>query len=139
MSSKLIFGNAKVLAAGEIRGQRGSAKVRALVWTLVILVFVYVSVKVVPPYFANYELEDWLNGNILAFMGKNIPNDDLTAAVLKEMSNEGITGTKDNVKILQNNSRGLNVQVDYNVTVDLAVYQLNLHFTPHTNSQQLVQ
>jgi hypothetical protein len=139
MLSESTIGNAKVLAAGEIRGQRGSAKLRALGWTLVLLVLLYVCIKVTPPYFANYELEDWLNGNILAFMGKNISNEDLTAAVLKEMSAEGIPGTKDNVKILQNNSRGLNVQVDYNVTVDLSVYQLNLHFTPHTNSQSLVQ
>jgi hypothetical protein len=139
MLLKSTIGNARVLAAGEIRGQRGSAKVRALGWTLVILAFIFISIKVIPPYFANYELEDWLNGNILAFMGKNIPNDDLTAAVVKEMANEGIEGTKENVKILQNNSRGLNVQVDYNVKVDLMVYQLDLHFTPHTNSQQLVQ
>jgi hypothetical protein len=139
MHSESSFGNARVLAAGNTRSQRGSAKVRALAWTLVILAFVFVAWKVIPPYFANYELEDWLNGNILAFMGKNIPNDDLTAAVLKEMATEGIEGTKDNVKILQNNSRGLNVEVDYNVTVDLAAFQMNLHFTPHTNSQQLVQ
>lgn len=139
MSSESVIENARVLAARNTRSQRGSAKARALAWTLVILAFIFVSWKVIPPYFANYELEDWLNGNILAFMGKSIPNEDLTAAVLKEMAAEGIEGTKDNVKILQNNSRGLNVQVDYNVTVDLTVFQMNLHFTPHTDSQQLVQ
>lgn len=139
MLSESTIGNAKVLAAREIRGQRGSAKLRALVWTLVLLAGFYVCVKVTPPYFANYELEDWLNGNMILFMGKSMTNDELTAAVLKEMSAEGIPATKDNVKILQNNSRGLNVQVDYNVNVDLSVYQLNLHFTPHTNTQSLVQ
>jgi len=129
----------KVSGALVRHAERGGARVRAIAWTIVLVIVAYCCFKIAPPYFANYKLEDWLNNTILTYMGRNMSNDDITAAVVAEMANEGINGTKDNVKILQNNSRGLNVQVDYNVTVDLSVYELNLHFTPHTNSQSLVQ
>ena len=123
----------------EVRGQRGGARIRALLWTAILVAFVFVSYKLIPPYFANYQLEDWLKTQIPFFMVNHTTDDALYASIIKEMHSEGIEVTKDNIKIVQNNSQGINVQISYDVKLDFMVYQATLHFTPQMNSQALVQ
>ena len=120
-------------------GQHGGGALRAIIWTAILLIFVFVCFKIVPPYYGNYELEDWLKTQVPFFMVNHTSDDALIAAVLKETKSEGINVTKENIKIIQNNAQGINVQLDYNVPVDLIVYSTNLHFTPSMNSQALVQ
>jgi len=126
--------------AARVRGgQRGGAKLRALIWTVILLSFVYVCYKVVPAYYANYEFEDWLKTQVPFLMVNHTTDDALFAAIIKELKNDGVTITKENIKIIQNTSQGINVQIDYNVNCDLMFYQLTLHFSPQMNSQALVQ
>jgi hypothetical protein len=120
-------------------GQHGGGALRAIIWTVILLTFIFVCYKIVPPYYANYEFEDWLKTQVPFLMVNHTTDDALIAAIIKEMKNEGVTITKDNIKIIQNTSQGVNVQIDYNVPVDLIVYSTNLHFAPAMNSQALVQ
>lgn len=120
-------------------GQHGGGALRAIIWTVILLSFVFVCFKIVPPYYANYEFEDWLKTQVPFLMVNHTSDDGLIAAILKETKSEGIAVTKENIKIIQNTSQGINVQLDYNVPVDLIVYTTNLHFTPTMNSQALVQ
>jgi hypothetical protein len=120
-------------------GQHGGSALRAIIWTVILLMFVFVCYKIIPPYYANYQFEDWLKTQVPFLMVNHTTDDALVAAIIKEMKNEGVTVTKENIKIIQNTSQGINVQIDYNVPVDLIVYSTNLHFTPAMNSQALVQ
>lgn len=126
-------------SSAKSRAQRGGARLRTLVVVALIAAFIFICFKVIPPYFAKYQLEDWLHTQIPFFLVNHLSDDALRAAVLKEVEAEGIPATAENIKILQNNPRGVNVMVDYTVTVDLAVYELHLHFTPSMNNQSLVQ
>jgi hypothetical protein len=120
-------------------GQHGGGAVRAIIWTAILLIFVFVCFKIIPPYYANYEFEDWLKTQVPFLMVNHTTDDALVAAIIKETKSEGIVVTKENIKIIQNSSQGVNVQIDYNVPVDLIVYSTNLHFAPAMNSQALVQ
>jgi hypothetical protein len=120
-------------------GQRGAGAFRAIVWTAILLSIVYVCYKIIPPYYANYEFEDWLKTQIPFLMVNHTSDDALTGAIIKEMKNDGVTLTKDNIKIIQNNTQGINVQISYDVTCDFIIYQQKLHFAPEMNSQSLVQ
>lgn len=120
-------------------GQRGGARIRALIWTAILLFFVFVCYKVIPPYYANYQIEDWLKTQVPFLMVNHTTDEALTETIIKELKNDGVTVTKDNIKIIQNSSRGVNVEISYDVHCDLKVYQLTLHFTPSMNSQALVQ
>src|ERR1039457_6173637 len=121
------------------RGQRGGARIRTLTWMGLLLSVVFFSYKVIPSYCANYQLEGGLQARLPFLMVNHTTDDALYASITREMLNEGIEVTNDNIKIIQNNSRGINVQIDYTVKLDLLVYQTNLHFTPEMNSQALVQ
>jgi hypothetical protein len=120
-------------------GQHGGGALRAIIWTAILLIFVFVCFKIIPPYYANYEFEDWLKTQVPFLMVNHTTDDALVAAIIKETKSEGIVVTKENIKIIQNSSQGVNVQIDYNVPVDLIVYSTNLHFAPAMNSQALVQ
>src|ERR1700689_2007592 len=82
----------------SVRGERGGARFRALVWTVILLAFVFLCFKLIPPYFANYQLEDWLKTQIPFFMVNHTTDDALNTAIIKEMHSEGIEVTKDNIK-----------------------------------------
>jgi hypothetical protein len=120
-------------------GQRGGARIRALIWTAILLSFLFVCYKVVPPYYANYQFEDWLKTQVPFLMVNHTTDDALAGIIIAELKNDGVTITKDNIKIIQNTSRGVNVEINYDVHCDLKVYQLTLHFSPQMNSQALVQ
>jgi hypothetical protein len=122
-----------------VRGQRGGARIRAVFFIALLAAFIFFCYKVIPPYFANYQLEDWLKAQIPFFMVNHTTDEALYTSILKEMHNDGIEVTRDNIKIVQNNPNGINVQIEYTVKVDLMVYQWNIHFTPQMNSQSLVQ
>lgn len=123
----------------ERNGQRGGARIRALIWTVILLFFVFVCFKVIPPYYANYQFEDWLKTQVPFLMVNHTTDDALIDIIIKELKNDGVTATKDNIKIIQNSSRGVNVEINYDVHCDLMVYQLTLHFSPKMDSQALVQ
>jgi len=120
------------------RAQRGGARLKAIIWTVILAAFVYTCYKIIPIYFANYQLEDDLRQEALYSLGKY--NDDaMRVRVFNIMQKDKVAADKDSIHILQNDARGLKILVDYTVPVDLMVYQLNLHFAPSTDNQSLVQ
>jgi hypothetical protein len=106
---------------------------------MVFSVCCYVGWKLIPPYIAEYELEDWMRTQTPYYLVNHMPDDTLRAAIMKELQNRNLPSEKENVKIVTNNSRSLNFEVDYSVPVDLGVYQTVLHFSPTADSQSLVQ
>lgn len=132
--------SANLRDAEKIRGQRGGARLRLMVWLVILGSFVFVCFKVIPPYYTNYVFQDWMRTSIEDFLIQHqMSNDGLKNTIFKEIQSEGVPASKDDIHILQNDARGVNVEVDYDVTVNLLVYDLRLHFTPSHNSQSLVQ
>ena len=116
----------------------GGSRLRVVIWTALLVAFAYTSYKIIPPYFANYQLEDDLRQEALFSIGKF--NDEMERdRIFKLMQTRGVDATKEAIHIQQNDSRGLKILVDYTVPVDLVVYNLQLHFTPSSNNQSLVQ
>jgi hypothetical protein len=121
-----------------MRGERGAIRLKVVFWTAILAALIYVSIKIIPPYFANYQLEDDLHEEALFSLGK-FNDDTVRDRVFKKMQIRGVEATKDNIRILQNDVRGLKIMVDYTVNVDLKIYDLHLHFTPSSDNQSLVQ
>ncbi|MFZ0819006.1 MAG: hypothetical protein WAM91_02985 [Candidatus Acidiferrales bacterium] len=117
---------------------RGGSRLRVVIVTALLVAFAYTSYKIIPPYFANYQLEDDIHQEALFSIGK-FNDDTIRDHVFREMQAHGIDATKDSIHIQQNDARGLKLSVDYTTTVDLLVYTLHLRFTPSSNNQSLVQ
>jgi hypothetical protein len=119
--------------------QRGGARARLLTFLVVAALCVHVAVKLIPPYIADYELQDWLDSQAPYFVVNHMADDQLKSAVMQEMTRRDIPGDAGSIKILNNNARAVDLEVDYTVPVDFGFYKTELHFSPKIDSQSLVQ
>ena len=118
-------------------GERGGAKLKAILWTAALLAGFYVAFKVVPIYFANYQLQDKMQTEARYATVNHRSDDDLRNVIYKEIQDQDIPARREDIKILENSQRGVRISVDYTATVDLALYQLELHFTPTVDNRAL--
>ena len=120
-------------------GERGGARLRLLLFLLIFGTIAYVSWKTIPPYVAEYELEDWMRTETPYFLVNHMPDDTLRDTIMKELQDRNIPAGKDDVKIQSNNARMIKYEVDYSVPLDFGFYQTALHFSAKSDSQSLIQ
>jgi len=117
-------------------GERGAGRLKALVWTLIFVLFVVVAVRVIPIYVNEYEFLDGMQ-TIARFATVNRQGpDQIRDAVMKEADKDGVTIRKEDVHVGAS-SGNVNINVDYSVTVDLSVYQWTLNFHPTASNNAL--
>jgi hypothetical protein len=119
--------------------ERGGARFRLILFLLIAGSVAFVAWKTIPPYINNYQLEDWLRTQEPYWLANHVSDDVLVDNIMKEIDSHNIPATKDDIKILANNSRSVKVSIDYKVHVDLSVYQFDLHFVTVMDNQSLVQ
>jgi hypothetical protein len=119
--------------------ERGGARFRLIMFLLIAGAIAYVGWKTIPPYINNYQLEDWLRTQEPYWLANHVSDDVLVDNIMKEIDSHSIPATKDDVKILANNSRSVKVSIDYKVHIDLSVYQFDLHFNTVMDNQSLIQ
>lgn len=117
--------------------ERGGGKLKAIIWTAVIFAGFYAAFKVVPIYFANYQLQDKMQTEARYATVNHRTDDDLRNIIYKEIQERDIPAHREDIKILENTQRGVRISVDYTATADLKVYQLELHFTPTVDNRAL--
>jgi hypothetical protein len=108
-----------------------------LIITLVILgILVFVGVKIVPVYFANYQLQDAVETEARFAIADRRPDNDIRDALMKKIQELGIPARREDIKV-NNQQRLVEISVDYSVPIDLQVYQLTLQFHPHADNRTL--
>jgi folylpolyglutamate synthase/dihydropteroate synthase len=95
-----------------------------------------VGIKAVPVYFANYELQDRMETEArFAVVNRKSP-DEVRDVVFREAQARDIPVAREDIKV-ESNERGVRISVNYTVTLDLRVYQWQLHFNPRADSRTL--
>jgi len=125
--------------AGTSARERGGARFRLIFFLLIAGSAAFAGWKTIPPYINNYQLEDWLRTQEPYWLASHMSDEALVDTIMKEIDSHNIPATKDDVKILANNSRSVKVSIDYKAHVDLSVYQFDLHFVTVMDNQSLVQ
>ena len=118
--------------------QLGGAKIK-LVLTLAVLGFgVFAAYKIIPAYFANYQLQDSMTTEA-RFATAGYPRktgEDIRNDVWKKVQELGIPAKVEDIKVNAQDQM-VSITVDYSVPVDLAVYQFILDFHPHADSHSI--
>ena len=97
-----------------------------------------VGYKLIPPYFANYELEDSIKNESLQAMYSTRTEDDIREAVIKQARNYDIALTPKQVKVFRAGSYGngsLSIEAEYSVPIDLPGYSTTLEFHPSSKNK----
>jgi cell division protein FtsL len=124
-------------AASERNGESGAGNLKAIVWTGILVAFIYVIAMVLPVLVNEYQFQDSLQ-EITRFATVNRrTNDQLQKAVLDEAQKEDLPVEADDVKVVSN-GKNVTIDVDYSVTVDLKVYKWTLNFHPTATNSGLL-
>jgi len=122
----------------EKRGQRGGSKINLLLALLIVGSVGYAGFKIIPPYFANYQFQDAIESES-RFALSGYPKrsqDDIQDEVYKKAQELGIAVKRDDVHVIMSNSQ-VSISLDYNVPIDLNVYQFTLQFHPHADNHTI--
>jgi hypothetical protein len=119
------------------RGQRGEGKVKAILYTAVLLAAIFATVKLLPPYISNYQLSDKIQ-EIARFAIVNRYNQEqIRDEVFKTVKDLDIPLKREDIKVSVDRSV-VTISMDYTVPVDLLVYQVELHFTPSSEGKSII-
>jgi hypothetical protein len=118
--------------------ERGEGKLKAIVYTVVLIIGVYVAIKLVPVYVAEYQLKDKMSEQARFAVVNRYSEDQIKDVLYRTVQDLEIPAKRDDIKVT-NTSSGLNISVSYSVPVDLMVYKTDLTFSPSSQGIDLMK
>ena len=97
-----------------------------------------VGLKVAPPFFSNYELEDAIKNEATQSTYSTRSEDDIRQSIIKTARSYDIPLTPKQVRVSRIGGFGagtLNIEADYSVPVDFPGYSTTLEFHPSTENK----
>ncbi len=97
---------------------------------------ILVGIKVIPPYFSNYEFEDAIKSEALQSTYSSRTEDDIRATVIKQAHEYDIELTAKQVHVARSGGNGtgtLAIECDYSVPIELPGYSTTVDF--HVSSK----
>ncbi len=96
------------------------------------------GIKLVPPFFQNYQFEDFIKEEALHSTYSTRSEDDIRDAVIKHAHDYDIDLSPKQVRVSRtgvNGNGSLSIEADYSVPVNLPGYAMTLDFHPSTNNK----
>lgn len=102
------------------------------------LAMILVGVKVIPPFFANYQFEDTLKEDAVQATYSTHSEEDIRNTVVKHAREFDIPLTPQQVRVSRVGGFGtgtLNIEAEYSVPLDLPGYSTTLNFHPSSSNR----
>ena len=126
------------LTSTSKRSQRGEGKLKAIIYTIILLAAVYAAVKVVPVYVAEYELKDKITEQARFAVVNHYTEDQIRDILFKVIQDLDIPANREDIKV-QNTNHGIMITVNYTVPVDFKVYKTEFSFSPSSEGRDLMK
>jgi len=121
-----------------MRSQRGEGKLKAIVYTVVLVIGVYVAIKIVPVFVADYELKDKITEQARFSVVNRYPEEQVRDTIFKVIQDLDIPAKREDIKV-ENTNHGVQISVTYTVPVDFMVYKADLTFSPSSEVRDLMK
>ena len=112
------------------------SNLKAYLGVAVIVVVLFVLYKLAPPFYANYNFQDFLENEAKFSTYSSKTEEDIRNEVFKKVQELDIPVTKDQIKVQRSN--GVTLAVDYTVHVDLPFYPMDLEFHPSSRNKNFM-
>ena len=120
---------------GNFRERGGST--RSFLLTIVIVAgLIFFGAEIVPPYFANYQLQDSIETEARFAAANNKTQQDIQSDVMWKIKDLGIPAQAKDVHVTMVQDV-VTISVNYSVPVNLRVYQFTLQFHPHADNSTI--
>ena len=123
---------------GSQRSQRGAGKLKAIIYTAILVAAVYVAIKVVPLYVADYQLKDKMSEQARFAVVNRYSEEQIREQLFKVVQDLDIPAKKEDIKVAHTN-RGLEISLHYTVPVDFVVYQTEMTFSPSSEGVDIMK
>lgn len=132
----VLEGQEKRGLRAQRRSERGEGKLKAIIVTAILLLGVIAGVKVIPPYVAEYQLNDKIQEIARFGIVEHSTEAQIKDKVMKTIQDLEIPATMENINVTAGTQR-VTISVDYTVPVDILFYHVDLHFTPSSENKSL--
>jgi hypothetical protein len=109
--------------------------VKVLLGLFLICAGVYVGVKVLPHYMANYQFQDSLDSQIQLDLYSGRSADEIKETVMHKAKEADLKLGENQVTVYRDRDE-LAISADYVVRVDLPIRPIDLHFTPSSRNRK---
>jgi type III secretion system FlhB-like substrate exporter len=120
----------------KFRAQRGVGKLKAIAFTAIVVFGAFAAYKMLPPYFAEYQLADKMQEEARFAVVNRHGEEQIREAIFKEAQDLEIPIQKEDIKVFASQAV-VRISVDYTVPIDLLFYKMDLHFTPSSENKSL--
>jgi Domain of unknown function (DUF4845) len=117
--------------------ERGGSKLNMILTLLILVVMVFAGVKIVPAYFANYQFQDSINTEARFAIVNDKGVEQIREDVWNKAQDLSIPLNKKEDIVVSASRSEVSISIDYSVPVDLIIYQFQLQFHPHSDSQKI--
>ncbi len=117
--------------------QRGEGKLKAIVFTIVLLLGIYLAFKLVPPYVAEYQLQDKMQEMARFGIVNRYSEDQVRDNIFKVVQDLDLPVKREDIKVSVTQA-AVKVSLDYTVPVDLLFYSTELHFSPSSENKSIM-
>jgi hypothetical protein len=119
------------------RKERGEGKLKAIIYTAILLAAVFSAVKILPAYVNEYQLSDKIQETARFAVVNRYTEEQVRDEVYRTVQDLSIPAKREDIKVTVSRSL-VTISLDYTIPVDLLVYQLTLHFTPSAENKSLI-
>jgi hypothetical protein len=119
------------------RFEWGEGKLKAIVYTAILVLIVYSAFKIVPVYVQNYQLSDNMQETARFAVVNRYSEEQIRDTIYKEIQTLEIPAKREDIKVSSTQSI-VRISLDYTVPVDLLFYHMDLHFTPSSENKSIM-
>ena len=117
--------------------QSGMATFKAVVSVGLFVVFVYLGIKLVPPWVNNYQLQDYITSLArTATYAQAKTEETIREEILRKTKELRMPVTGEQITVVKG-TYGVNIDVKYNVEVKTPAYTFNLKFNPKAGNKMI--
>jgi hypothetical protein len=117
-------------------GEKGAGSLKAILWTVTLVVVIYAGFQVVPLLVSEYQFQDGIQ-TIARMASVNRPAvEKIRKSVLEEAQKDELPIAAQDIKV-ESVGGNIRISADYSVVVDLKVYQWTLNFHPTASNNAL--
>ncbi len=109
------------------RLQRGEGRLKGLLYLAFLIIAVFVAIKVIPAYVADYQLKDKMSEQAKFAIVNRYTEDQIKDNIFRTIQDLDIPAKREDIKVT-NTNHGLAIGVQYTVPVDFVVYKTDLNF-----------
>lgn len=117
--------------------QRGGASLKAIFYTIILVIGIFVAFKIVPAYVAEYQLSNKMDEQARFAVVNRYSEDQIRDIIYKEVQDLDIPAKREDIKITAT-QQVVKISLAYTVPVDLMVYSTELHFSPSSENKSIM-